>query len=361
MSKLPLAGSTGSSLLWRLCDDEPDEARGKTALLSGLVVLVNVFAWIWALVSFREYPLLLGTASLAYVLGLRHAVDPDHIAAIDNVTRKLMQEGRHPVAVGLLFAMGHSTIVIIVSLLVALSIGMLKTRFEGFKEIGGVIGTSVSAAFLLIIALVNTTILISVYRAFRAARRGCQPNEEQLNDLLKGRGLTSRMLRSLFVVITKSWQMYPLGLLFGLGFDTASEVGLLVISAAQGSAGLPVWAILVFPVLFTVGMSLVDTADGVIMVQTYGWAFRSPVRKLYYNLTMTLISIIVALLIGGIEALSLIADKLQLQGALWEFVAELSENFGILGYLIIGVFAAAWLISAMVFRVARLDQTPLAF
>ncbi|WP_426442730.1 HoxN/HupN/NixA family nickel/cobalt transporter [Bradyrhizobium genosp. P] len=356
MSEFVAPGSSERALPLRIFDDEPAEAKGKAYLLGALLVLVNVAVWLWAYVSFREHPLLLGTASLAYTLGLRHAVDPDHIAAIDNVTRKLMQDGRRPVTVGLFFALGHSTVVIAASLLVALSVGMLEARFEGFRAFGGVIGTGVSAAFLLVIALVNTVILISVYRAFQAVRRGNDVTEHELHDLLQQRGFLARMLRSLFAVITKSWQMYPLGLLFGLGFDTASEIGLLGISAAQGSAGLPVWAILVFPALFTAGMSLIDTADGIMMVQAYGWAFAQPVRKLYYNLTMTLISIIVALLIGGIEALGLIASKLELQGPFWDFIGKVSDDFGLLGYLIVGVFIAAWLISMLVFRLGRFDE-----
>lgn len=343
-------------LAFRVFDDAPADARTKSYLLGALLILVNVAVWLWAYLSFRDYPLLLGTASLAYTLGLRHAVDPDHIAAIDNVTRKLMQEGKRPVAVGMFFALGHSTVVVAASLLVALSVGALEARFEGFKEYGGVIGTGVSAAFLLLIALINTMILISVYRAFQASRRGDHVTEEELQNVLNQRGFLARMLRSLFALITRSWQMYPLGFLFGLGFDTASEIGLLGIAAAQGSAGLPVWSILVFPALFTAGMSLIDTADGIIMVQAYGWAFRQPVRKLYYNLTMTLISIVVALLIGGIEALGLIAGKLDLHGPFWDLVGRISDDFSLLGYLIVGVFIAAWLISMLVFRLARLDQ-----
>jgi nickel/cobalt transporter (NiCoT) family protein len=358
MNRPSLTGGNRRGLLFRICDDAPTDAKSKTVVLGALLVFVNVAAWTWALISLRDYPLLLGTASLAYTLGLRHAVDPDHIAAIDNVTRKLMQEAKRPIAVGLFFALGHSTVVIAASLLVALSVGMLGAGIEGFKDIGGIIGTGVSATFLLVIALVNTVILVSVYRAFRRARRGDHPTDEQLDDLLRGRGFIARMLRSAFAVITRSWQMYPLGLLFGLGFDTASEISLLGISAAQGSAGLPVWSILVFPALFTAGMSLVDTADGIIMVQAYGWAFQQPVRKLYYNLTMTLISIIVALLVGGIEALSLIVDKLQLQGPLWDVVGELSEKSGLLGILIVGLFVVAWCLSIFVFRSAKLDIQP---
>lgn len=344
------------ALLLRLCDDAPPQAKEKAILMGGLLVLANIVVWMWAFASFRNYPLLLGTASLAYTLGLRHAVDPDHIAAIDNVTRKLMQEDKRPIAVGLFFAMGHSTVVIAASLVVALSVGALEAKFVSLKEFGSVIGTSVSAAFLLVIAIINMMILVSLYRAFQAARCGANVADEQLYDLLQQRGMLSRLLRSLFAVVTRSWQMYPLGLLFGLGFDTASEIGLLGISAAQGSAGLPVWSILVFPTLFTAGMALIDTADGILMVQAYGWAFQRPVRKLYYNLTMTLISIMVALLIGGIEALSLIGGKLRLQGPLWDFVAAASENFGLLGYVIVGLFVVAWFISTLVYRLARLDQ-----
>jgi high-affinity nickel-transport protein len=337
-------------------DDKPAALKAKTAFLYFVLVSVNVLAWLWAFVQFRDQPILLGTASLAYTFGLRHAVDPDHIAAIDNVTRKLMQDGKRPISAGFFFALGHSTVVIIASLVVALSVGALEANFAWFKTVGGMIGTGVSAAFLLVIALINALILISVYRAFTALRRGERVTEEALQELLSRRGFFSRILRSLFGLMTRSWHMYPLGFLFGLGFDTASEVGLLGISAAQGSAGLPTWSILVFPALFTAGMSLIDTTDGVLMVQTYGWAFIKPVRKLYYNLTMTLISIVVALLIGGVEALGLLANKLGLEGSFWDLVDQVNGSFGLLGYLIIGVFAAGWIISVLIYKTQGLDQ-----
>ena len=337
-------------------DDKPGALNAKTALLYVVLVSANIAAWLWAFLQFHDQPILLGTASLAYTFGLRHAVDPDHIAAIDNVTRKLMQEGKRPISVGFFFALGHSTVVVIASVLVALSVGALESNFAWFKGIGSVIGTGISAAFLLAIALINALILISVTRAFTALRRGERVADEALHDLLSARGFLSRLLRSLFAVIERSWHMYPLGLLFGLGFDTASEIGLLGISAAQGSAGLSAWSILVFPALFTAGMSLIDTTDGVLMVQTYGWAFIKPVRKLYYNLTMTLISIVVALLIGGAEVLGLLANKLGLQGSFWGLVDKMNESFGVLGYLIVGVFAAGWLISVLIYRIRDLDQ-----
>jgi high-affinity nickel-transport protein len=339
-----------------LFDDEPVRLRAKTIGIYALLIAGNVLAWIWAFVEFADHPVLLGTASLAYTFGLRHAVDPDHIAAIDNVTRKLMQEGKRPLATGFFFALGHSTVVIIASSLVALAVAALEARLNGFRAIGGMIGTSVSAFFLLLIALANTVVLISVCRMFGAVRRGDRIIEDDLNGLLAQRGLLGRLLRSVFGVISRSWHMYPLGLLFGLGFDTASEIGLLGISATQGSAGLSVRSILVFPALFTAAMSLVDTTDGVLMINAYGWAFIKPIRKLYYNLTITLVSIVVALLIGGIEALGLLGSKLRLAGRFWDVISALNENFGALGYLIIGVFAGSWLLSAVVYSFKRYDD-----
>jgi high-affinity nickel-transport protein len=203
-------------------DDEPGALNAKTACLYVVLVSANVLAWLWAFLQFHDQPILLGTASLAYTFGLRHAVDPDHIAAIDNVTRKLMQDGKRPISVGFFFALGHSTVVIIASLFVALSVGALEANFAWFKDIGSVIGAGISAGFLLAIALINALILISVYRAFTALRRGERVTDDALHDLLSRRGFLSRMLRSLFAVICRSWHMYPLGLLFGLGFDTAS-------------------------------------------------------------------------------------------------------------------------------------------
>ncbi|WP_316196508.1 MULTISPECIES: HoxN/HupN/NixA family nickel/cobalt transporter [unclassified Bradyrhizobium] len=338
-------------------DDRPQNQTRKIVLIYAALITTNVAAWTWALVQYAGQPVLLGMASLAYSFGLRHAVDPDHIAAIDNVTRKLMQEEKRPISTGLFFALGHSTVVIIASLLVACSIAALDAKFSWFKEIGGLVGIGVSAAFLIVIALANLVILLSIYRAFSATRRGQQVTDDALNDLLLRRGPISRTLRSLFAIVTKSWHMYPLGFLFGLGFDTATEVSLLGLSATQASSGLPVWSTLVLPALFTAGMSLVDTTDGVVMVQAYGWAFTNPIRKLYYNLTMTSISVVVALLIGGIELISLVADKWDLHGGGWSLVDQISQHFGIMGYFIIGIFVIGWLMSVLIFRLGHLDQT----
>jgi high-affinity nickel-transport protein len=343
-------------MLSRIFDDQPADARAKVAVICAGLLAANIVCWIWALTAFRQYPVLLGTALLAYTFGLRHAVDADHIAAIDNVTRKLMQAGKRPISVGLFFSLGHSTVVIVASIFVALAVSTLQSKFDQFKEIGGVIGTSVSAFFLILIAAANTIILFGVWRMFNAARRGQRVVEEDLDILLSQRGLLGRLLRSFFDMISKSWHMYPLGILFGLGFDTATEIGLLGISAAQGSQGPPLWSILIFPALFTAGMSLLDTTDGVLMVGAYGWAFVKPIRKLYYNLTITLVSVLVALVIGAVEALGLIGTELGLDGRFWTFINALNDNFGALGYLIIGIFLVCWLVSVAIYRLNRLDE-----
>jgi nickel/cobalt transporter (NiCoT) family protein len=324
--------------------------------IGGLLLAFNAIVWLWALTAFHDHPVLLGTALLAYTFGLRHAVDADHIAAIDNVTRKLMQEGKRPVSAGLFFSLGHSTIVVLASAAVAATALSFSAELDSIHEVGGIIGTLVSAFFLLAIAIMNIFILAGVYRTFQRVKAGGRFVEEDLNALLAGRGLLARIFRPLFAMIRHSWQMYPLGFLFGLGFDTATEIGLLGISAAEASKGMSVWSILVFPALFTAGMSLVDTIDSVLMLGAYGWAFIKPVRKLYYNMTITAVSVVVALLVGGIEALGLISDKFSLQGGFWDVIGELNGNFGELGYLIIGIFAASWLVSSLVYRLKRYDE-----
>ncbi len=325
-----------------------------------VLALANLAAWGWALLAFHAHPVLLGTALLAYGFGLRHAVDADHIAAIDNVTRKLMQEGKRPVAVGFFFSLGHSTIVILASVAVALTASAMQDRLAAFKAIGGIVGTTVSAFFLFMIAIMNIFILVGTYRTFRRVRHGGRYTEEDMNMILARGGLLARIFRPLFSVIRQSWHMYPLGFLFGLGFDTATEVALLGISAAEASKGLPVWAVLVFPALFTAGMCLVDTTDGILMLGAYGWAFLNPMRKLFYNMTITAVSVLVALLIGGIEASGLIADQFNLDGGFWKVIHRLNDNFGTLGYLIIVIFAGSWVLSMVVYRVKRYDEIVVA-
>jgi len=343
-------------MLANVFDDAADRTRAKVVGMYAVLIVFNVSVWLWALIEFHGSPLLLGTAFLAYSFGLRHAFDADHIAAIDNVTRKLMQEGRRPIAVGFFFSLGHSTIVVALAVAIALTTTALQDRFETFKNVGGIIGTSVSALFLFAIAAANIVVLLQVYRAFQAVRKGGRLVEEDIDLLLSKRGFLGRLFRSLFTLIERSWHMYPLGVLFGLGFDTATEVGLLGISAAQASQGMSVWSILVFPGLFAAGMSLMDTTDSTLMVGAYGWAFVKPIRKLYYNMTITLVSVIAALAIGGLEALNLIGDKLGLQGSFWEFVGALNDNFGLVGYGIVAFFIASWFVSFLIYKAAGYDN-----
>jgi high-affinity nickel-transport protein len=344
------------TIFFKLFNDQDAELGGKLAGIYAVLIAANVLAWVWALVAFHDYPVLVGTAFLAYAFGLRHAVDADHIAAIDNVTRKLMQEGKRPLAPGLFFSLGHSTVVVLASAAIALTTSALQGRFDAFKLIGGTIGTLVSALFLFSIAAVNFVVLRSVYRTFQEVRRGGAFVEEDLNRVLAQRGFLGRLFRPMFRLVSRSWHMFPLGLLFGLGFDTATEIGVLGISAAEASKGLPIWTIMVFPALFTAGMSLIDTTDGVLMLGAYGWAFTKPIRKLYYNLTITFVSVLVAVLIGGIEALGLLADRLNLEGPFWGYIGKLNDHFGSLGYLIIAIFVASWLISIALYRLGGFER-----
>lgn len=342
--------------LLTLFSDADVNVRGRVIGIYVLLIAANIAAWLWALVAFHDYPILLGTAALAYSFGLRHAFDADHIAAIDNVTRKLMQEGKRPVSVGFFFSLGHSTIVVGLSVAIAITATALQTNFESFKSVGGIIGTSVSALFLFAIAFANILVLISVYRTFQIVKNGGRFVEEDLDLALSSRGLLGRLFRRFFRVIEYSWHMYPLGVLFGLGFDTATEVGLLGISATQAAQGLSIWSIMVFPALFTAGMSLIDTSDSTLMLGAYGWAFVKPIRKLYYNLTITAVSVVVAVVVGGIEALGLIGNQLTLTGGFWDAIGALNDNFGTLGYLIVGIFTFSWLISFMVYRAKGYDE-----
>jgi nickel/cobalt transporter (NiCoT) family protein len=340
-------------------NDGAGDVGGKVAGIYAMLLLFNGAAWLWAILAFRHYPVLLGTALLAYSLGLRHAVDADHIAAIDNVTRKLLQEGKRPVAVGFMFSLGHSTVVLLGSAAIAGTALALHHRMDAARDIGGVVGTVVSSSFLLGIAIVNLIVLRSVYRAFVRVRAGEPYVEEDFDLLLADRGFLARLFRPLFAMITRSWHMYPLGVLFGLGFDTATEIGLLGISAAEASKGLSLWSILVFPALFAAGMSLIDTTDNVLMLGAYGWAFVKPVRKLYYNMTITFVSVVVALVVGGIEALGLLAGQFGLSGVPWDTVRKLNGNFGMLGYFIIGIFAFSWIVSFAIYKWRRFDDLEL--
>lgn len=338
----------------------PDDPRRRIIAIYVFLIGFNALIWVFALAAFHAHPVMLGSAILAYTFGLRHAVDADHIAAIDGVTRKLMQSGQRPAAVGLYFSLGHSTVVILAFIAIALATSALERQIHDFREIGSVIGTAVSAAFMFAIALANIAVLIGVCRSFRRVRNGGRFVEEDLDLLLANRGLLGRLFRPVFRLIHESWHMYPLGFLFGLGFDTATEVGILGMSAAGAAQGVPLWSLLAFPAMFTAGMTLIDTTDSVLMLGAYGWAFVKPIRKLYYNITITLISIVIALVIGGIEALGVIGRRFGLDQGFWGLVASLNANFGALGYFIVALFVASWVVSALVYRVSGYDRIEVA-
>lgn len=337
-------------------DDTSAASRSRIISIYAFLLAINGLAWTWAILALSDRPTLLGTALLAYVLGLRHAVDADHIATIDNVVRKLMQDGKHPLAVGLFFAFGHSLSIALAVAAIAAAAFALQSRFQEFRALGSIIGTGASAFFLLTIAAINLVILRDVWRSFQRARRGEKVSEHEFDLLLSGRGLLSRIFRPLFRMVTASWQMFAIGLLFGLGFDTATEISLFTVAAGQASGGLNFSTVMIFPALFTAGMTLVDTTDSVLMVGAYGWAFLNPMRKIWYNLTITAISVVVALLIGGIEALGLLADKLSLEGAFWSSISDLNESLANFGYLVVGIFLVSWALSFAVYHWQGFDR-----
>ena len=332
-------------------------SRTPVSLLAALIAF-NLLAWAWALTAFAGQPALLGTALLAYMFGLRHAVDADHIAAIDNVVRKLVQQGQRPFAVGFFFSIGHSTLIVLAVLVVVTASSAMGARLGDFRETGGGISTAISALFLLIIALTNLVILRAVWKQFVRYRRGEPIHSDDIDMLTSGNGLMARLFRPMFRLVTKSWHMFPLGFLFGLGFDTATEIGLFSISAAQTPKGVPFLSVMVFPVLFTAGMALIDTLDSILMVGAYGWAFVNPMRKLWYNITITLTSVLMAFVIGSIEALGLLANRLGLNDGPWAWVALLNERLAEFGYLAIALFILSWALSAGIYKWKGYDRLP---
>jgi high-affinity nickel-transport protein len=337
----------GSGTIW----------SARLACLYAFLIAANLAAWIWAFHSFRERPVMLGTALLAYSLGLRHAVDADHIAAIDNVTRKLMQEGRRPTSVGFWFAFGHSLILFLAALAIAATSNTMPSQLGAvsaiWNDLGAILRTSVSTLFLFAVAGTNLVILAGVWRTFRRVRReGDFALPETGTAFDTGGGILARLFRPVFGLVTTDCHMLPLGFLFGLSFDTASEIGLLGISGTQAGDGMPIWLIMVFPTLFAAGMALIDTTDGVLMLSAYNWAFINPLRKLYYNFAITAVSVTVAVLIGSVEALSLAGDELGLRGKFWDGVSAINGNFNALGLAIIAVFVLAWIVCLVVYRYA---------
>ncbi len=315
-----------------------------------ILILANIFAWIWALKSFYFSSLLLNTAFLAWVFGLRHAVDADHIAAIDNVVRQFTQHKKPSLATGLWFALGHSSIVILFCLIVALFANRFKSQIEAFQLVGGTLAIFISGSFLLIIAFINFFIFLKIWKIFKKFRANKFHSIENIDNILATRGFLTRFLKPAFQMVSKEWHMFPLGFLFGLGFDTATEIGLLGIAAIQAAKGMSTWDIMIFPVLFTCGMTLIDTTDSIVMTGAYNWAFKEPLRKLWYNLTMTGISILVAIVIGGIEILELLQEKFQLSGFFWDQIQKIQENLGSAGFIIISIFILCWISSFTIFH-----------
>jgi high-affinity nickel-transport protein len=297
-----------------------------------------------------------GTAALAYTLGMRHAFDADHISAIDNTTRKLMSEGKRPLAVGFFFSLGHSSVVATLTILLNFGIKALGTQLKdknsGLHHYTGLVGTTVSGAFLMFIAILNLVVLVSIVKVFVAMRRGLY-NEEELEKHLDSRGFLMRFFGPIARRIDASWKMYPLGILFGLGFDTATEVGLLVLTGSSVIAGLPWWAILSLPFFFAGGMSLLDTIDGSFMNFAYGWAFSKPVRKVYYNIIITGLSVGVALYVGGLELLQVLANQLELTGGPWEYVKLFNLNSA--GYIIVAAFVIVWSVALLIWKYANIE------
>jgi len=337
----------------------------RAGVLAGVILALHVvgFATLFGLVVPQGFSLGaegvfgVGLGLTAYTLGLRHAFDADHIAAIDNTTRKLMSEGQRPLSVGFFFSLGHSTIVFALALLFSLGIkalaGPVADDASTLHEVTGLIGTSVSGVFLYVIGIINLLVLVGIVRVFFRLRRGAY-DQRELDQQLGARGPMMRLYGRLTRSIKKPWQMYPLGLLFGLGFDTATEIALLFLAAGAAFSGLPFYAILCLPILFAAGMSLLDTIDGAFMNFAYGWAFAKPVRRIYYNMTITGLSVVVALVIGTFQLLSVLGEKLNLRGGLWDLVLGIDLN--VVGYFVVGLFVVTWIVALAVWRFGRIEE-----
>lgn len=338
--------------------------RGRLATIAFCIVAINVLGWgifIFAIqphhFHYKGLGLGLGVALTAWTLGARHAFDADHISAIDNTTRKLMSDGRRPLATGFFFALGHSTILMVVGVGLSLAakavFGAVVEPGSGYETVGGVLGTSLAAAFLYLIALLNIVVLSGIVKVFRGLRRG-QFDEEELERQLQARGLMWRFFGRWMASITRTWHMFFVGLVFGIGFDTATEVLLLSATAAAATQGLPWYAVLALPLLFAGGMTLFDTIDGCFMNFAYGWAFAQPVRKVYYNLVITGLSIVVAFLIGTIEITGLLSSELGIRGGFWDFMANFDINRA--GFVIAGTFVVVWALAVAYWRIGKVEQ-----
>lgn len=314
---------------------------------------LHLLAFIFLIIAAHQYPMMLGFGFVAYTLGLRHAFDADHIAAIDNTVRKLIQQKSNPAGIGFFFSLGHSTVVFLMALILGLSVHWAQKHMPLFEQIGGIVGSIVSGVFLIFIALLNLVILLDLQKMFFKIRQK-EFDREKFEELLLSRGFLSRLFKPLLKFIDKSWQVYPLGFLFGLGFDTATEVALLALSAGASKSTVSLAGILALPLLFAAGMNVMDTLDSIMMTKAYKWAFDTPVRKVYYNMTITAISVLAAFFIGSIELIQIIAGALGLKGAFWNWIQGL--NFNWLGYGLIVIFLGLWTISYAIWKLFGIEK-----
>jgi nickel/cobalt transporter (NiCoT) family protein len=351
----------------------PDRLRGRLsrqewrsiAAMAGFILLLHALGWgvLGGIAAPEHYQvgttqvLGVGLGLTAYTLGMRHAFDADHIAAIDNTTRKMMAEGKRPVSIGFWFSLGHSTIVFGLVALLAFGVRALAGQLGGdsslLQQIAGVVGTAVSGTFLYVIGIVNLMVLVGIVKVFRRMRHAAY-DEQALDDQLNNRGLLNKILSGATKAVTKPWQMYVVGVLFGLGFDTATEVGLLVLAGGAAAFALPWYAVMTLPILFAAGMSLLDTIDGCFMNFAYGWAFAKPVRKIYYSITITALSVAVALIIGSIELISMVTQQAGITSGPLAAIATVNLDF--VGYAIVALFVLAWVIAVMVWKYGRIEE-----
>jgi high-affinity nickel-transport protein len=332
--------------------------RRRLAGFFGGVGLLHIAGWGLLLFYGAGHPTILALGGLAYTFGLRHAFDADHIAAIDNTTRKLLQDGRKPVGVGFFFSLGHSSVVFLIAAALGLAVKWIVEGVSGnggeLRIVGGLVAGLVSGGFLVVIGLMNLVILLDIVRVYRRMKEGEYDRHSLEHELTTG-GFMTRIFGRLFRVINHSWQMYPIGFLFGLGFDTASEIALLAVSAGAAANGIPFGAVIALPLIFAAGMSLMDTADGAFMAKAYSWAFASPVRKVFYNLTMTSLSVFVALFVGVVELMQVLIHSLNLKGGVFSAIASF-DLVGRAGYFIVAAFVLAWASAFVIYKARRIDE-----
>ncbi|MBU8880000.1 HoxN/HupN/NixA family nickel/cobalt transporter [Bacillus sp. FJAT-29790] len=317
------------------------------------VLVIHVLGFIALFTVVPAHPTFIGLGIAAYVFGIRHAFDVDHIAAVDNTIRKLVAQKKDSRGVGFYFSLGHSTVVFLLAVLTAVSVNFVAKYMPSMQEIGGIIGVTVSGVFLVFLAILNLVLFIQLWKILRGMKEK-KMSEAELEKVFEAKGFFTRYLGPLFKVVTKSRHIYPIGFLFGLGFDTATEISLLTMSAGAAKSHLPVIGILALPLLFAAGMSLFDTLDGILMTKSYAWANDRPVRKVYYNLTVTAISVVAALAVGIVELAQITTEKLHLSGGLWDVIAAI--DFGNLGYFLVAAFLIIWGVSVFIWKFYGIEE-----